>query len=254
MRNAIVHTANLKALVSAAHSLLYRSPATPGIGVVWGDVGLGKTTGARHICLTQDDAIWVEAMPDWSPLWMLNDIASELGAQRAARREKSFAAIAGALREQPRAIFIDEADRLCRRPDLVESLRAIHDRTAAPTVLIGMRMLPGAVRGMPQLRSRISTWVEFRPCDLADTRLLVAGLSEIEVADDLVSAIHRSAGGAARGVAIAVERLERFAVRTGRRRLALADLPAGFQFRFSPPPTNYTEAAPAGPARLLRAG
>jgi len=232
MRNAIAQTSNLKRLLQAAHGLLFRSPGTPGIGLVSGPVGLGKTTSAKHICLLEA-AVWVEALPDWSPNWMLGDLAIELGAERAHATRVNFERVLGALRERPRAIFIDEADRLVDRLRMVETLRSIHDQTQAPLVLIGMSKLSRVVQSLPQLSSRVAQWIEFGPCDLRDVRTLATTLCEIELADDLIRRLHEETRGSARAIRVALERIERLARRRGKQRVGASDLPEGFEFAYA---------------------
>jgi DNA transposition AAA+ family ATPase len=207
--------------------MVHRTRGMPGIAMVWGKVGLGKTTATRHVCLVED-AIWVEAQDQWTPRWMTADIAEELGAPRARYTEDNFRAILAMLREHPRAIFIDEADRLVRRLYLTETLRAIHDQTQAPLILIGMSQLPRAIKSIPQLESRIAHRVEFQPCDLRDVRTMAETMCEIEPADDLIRELHRVTIGSARTVRIALERLENHARRRAQRKLKLGDLPDDF--------------------------
>jgi DNA transposition AAA+ family ATPase len=231
MKDKIVVIDNIRKLIGATEELLERAPNTPGIGLVSGAVGLGKTTAARHICLLHD-AVWVEAQPEWSPAWMMTDLAAEVGCGRFYSTQRNFEAIKRTLREFPRPIFIDEADRLCARMRLVETLRALHDATTAPLVLIGMSQLPTAIYAIPQVVSRLATAVEFEPCDLADTRLLARELAEIEIAEDLVKELHRQTGGEPRAIRIALQRLEALARRQRKNRLAKDDVPPSFQFVF----------------------
>jgi DNA transposition AAA+ family ATPase len=230
MRPTIAETSNVRRLRLATHTLLYRSPGTPGIGVVWGPVGLGKSTATQHTCL-MEDAVWVTAHPEWTPSWMCGDIAVELGADRRRSTRENFANAVGALRKLPRAVFIDEADWLVERRlqlQKVETLRALHDATQAPLILIGMNQLPRAIKALPQLESRVAHWLEFLPCDLRDVRTMAETLCEIELGDDLIREIHRATGGSARSVRLALERLEMLSRRRGKRKLQTADLPEDF--------------------------
>jgi DNA transposition AAA+ family ATPase len=230
MRDLIAETSNVRRLSNATHALLYRSHGTAGIGLVWGPVGLGKTTATQHVCL-MEEAVWVTAHPDWSPAWMFGDIAVELGATRSRITRENFANAVGALRERPRAIFIDEADWLpTGRPHLqkVEGLRALHDATQAPLILIGMSQLPRAIKALPQLESRVAHWLEFTPCDLRDVRTMAETLCEIELSDDLIREIHRATAGSARAIRLGLERLENLARRRAKRKLQFADLPEDF--------------------------
>jgi DNA transposition AAA+ family ATPase len=231
MKNEIVQISNFKKLQTAAHGVIHRSPGMPGINLISGDVGLGKTTCARQVCL-DEQGVWLEAQPAWTPNWMLGDLALELGAERGWSARLNFERATAALRADPRAIFVDEADRLAgrRRYDVVETLRAIHDQTQSPLILIGMKQFPRAVRTMPQLDSRVAYEIEFLPCDLKDVRMLAEELCEVELADDLIRQMHEATAGCARRIRIALERIENFAKRNRKHRVALNDLPENFQF------------------------
>jgi DNA transposition AAA+ family ATPase len=115
---------------------------------------------------------------------------------------------------------------------LAETLRAIHDQSGAPLVLVGMSQLPRAIKAVPQLKSRVADWIEFLPCDLRDARTMAEALCEIEVADDLVREIHQKCGGSARKIRTALERVERLARLRTKRRIALGDLPDGFSLTY----------------------
>jgi hypothetical protein len=110
----------------------------------------------------------------------------------------------------------------------IEGLRALHDATQAPLILIGMSQLPRAIKALPQLESRVAHWLEFTPCDLRDVRTMAETLCEIELADDLIREIHRATVGSARTVRLALERLENLARRRAKRKLQLGDLPEDF--------------------------
>ena len=161
---------------------------------------------------------------------MYSTIAVELGAAKQRTTQRNFEAVVGALRESPRAIFIDEADYLAQKVHLVESLRAIHDATSVPLILVGMAALPAAVKMLPQMSSRVAYWLEAAPCDLRDTRLLCEELCENEIADDLVREIQVRTKGVVRGICVALMRLERRARTSGKRVLHLADVPEGFEY------------------------
>jgi DNA transposition AAA+ family ATPase len=232
MRESIAQISNLRRLVNAARTLMHRSPGSPGIGMVWGPVGFGKSTATRHICLIQD-AVWKEALPDWTPNWMLGDLAVELGAGRRHNSQLNFENVVGALRQTRRAVFIDEADRLCRKLHLVETLRAVHDATDAPLILIGMKELPNTVSRIPQLESRIAHWVEFKSCDLADTRTMAAELCEVTLDDDVIAQVHQASGGSARSIRVALERIERLADRAGLKRVRWRDIPSDYDLTYA---------------------
>ncbi|MFA5598315.1 MAG: ATP-binding protein, partial [Pusillimonas sp.] len=61
MKTAVVSTKNIGRLVEASQALLTRTPGTPGIGLIFGKSGLGKTTAtAWFVC--QCDGVYVRAL------------------------------------------------------------------------------------------------------------------------------------------------------------------------------------------------
>ena len=58
-------------------------------------------------------------------------------------------------------------------------------------------------------------------------------LCEIALADDLIKTVHEITAGSARGIVIALSRLESLAHRRGKKRLRLADIPERFSFTYS---------------------
>jgi len=230
MKEKIVEISSLRALRNLTRAISARSYGSPGIGVVSGEVGRGKTCATQFVCLAED-GIWITAHPESSPNWLYGDIAVELGAARRATTRENFSNAVGALKARPRAIFIDESDFLVSgtpRLQKVESLRALHDATQAPLILIGMSQLPRAIRALPQLERRVAQRLEFQPCDLRDTRLMADELLEIELSDELVREIHRATAGSANSIHIALERLENLARRRVKRKLHLSDVPEDF--------------------------
>ncbi len=194
MKSKTVQTTNLRALIRAHQQILSRSPGQPGIAVVHGAAGFGKSTAVLWLS-NECNGLQLEASPLWSPRWMLSDIIKELGGSPPYLTQGRYEFIIESLRLDPRPIFIDEADRIARSEVLVETLRAIHDRTRAPIILIGMDQFKKRAAMRPQLHRRIVKEVEFKAMTIEDARLLARELCEIEIQDDLVADLKERSRG-----------------------------------------------------------
>jgi DNA transposition AAA+ family ATPase len=223
MRIKTVETGNLNAL-ARAHEVAtgLREQGKPGIEIVHGLSGLGKTTAIIFVA-NECDGVMIEAKPIWTPRWMLSDIMRELGAAPSNRSQEIFEFIVRDLKRNPRPIFIDEADRIAAREILVETLRAIHDATNVPFVLVGMDQFKRRAALRPQLARRVCREVEFKPATLDDARLLARELCEIEVADDVIVELHRRAHGSIGLLIGALGDAEKTAKKQGAKIVNLAD-------------------------------
>jgi hypothetical protein len=105
--------------------------------------------------------------------------------------------------------YFDETQRLLKG-GLIEIARDIADMTGAVVVMVGMSDFPRRIARWPQLLTRISTWINLKPADVEDTRLMARELCEIELADDLVVALHKATGGSLRQIIVGLAQIERF--------------------------------------------
>lgn len=255
MKTRVVPIKNIFAMREAADALLSRSQGMPGMGLIYGPTGYGKTTATTWL-VNQVHGVYVRSMALWSPKTMLEAIARELDIDV---RRLTLAGMAGAivqrLAETGRPLFIDEADYLVDSKRLVDTLRDIHDMSTSPVVLIGMSGIDRKLRGHPQLTGRMAQWVEFSGMDAEDVRMLADGLCEIRVADDCLDDLARRAtpkeGGAEiRRVVVGLGNIEQHARRKGLASIALADLPKGFDYFLGTPGHAITAAKSAAVRRL----
>ncbi len=254
MKTKIVPIKNIFRMKEAADALLSRSAGMPGMGLVYGDTGYGKTTGCTWL-VNQVRGVYVRAMSLWSPKSMLEAIARELDIDV---RKMTLAAMVETivlrLGETGRPLFIDECDYLVDSKRLVDTLRDVHDMSASPVILIGMTGIDRKLRGHPQLTGRMAQWVEFTGLDGDDVRLLADGLCEIRVGDALLADLTRRAsppGGGAeiRRVVVGLGNVEQHARRRGLTACDAADLPKGFDFFLGSP-----GHAPASTAAVRKLG
>lgn len=249
MKTKIVPIKNIFRMKEAADSLIIRSFGMPGMGLIFGHTGFGKTTGCTWL-VNQVRGIYVRAMSLWSPKTMLEAIARELDIDvRGMTLAAMVDQIVMRLAETGRPLFIDEADYLVDSKRLVDTLRDIHDMSTSPVILIGMTGIDRKLRGHPQLTGRMAQWVEVQGLDADDVRMLAAGMCEVGVDQDLLDDLSRRAspvgsGAEIRRVVVGLGNIEQHARRRGLTKVGLADLPKGFDYFLGTPGNTAEKAAP----------
>ncbi len=229
MRSKIVPISNVARLAEAGEALLNRTAGMPGMGLVYGASGLGKTTGVAWLA-TRQHGVFVRALATTTPSSLVGSICKELDINRSASNVDTIERIVEKLAESERPLFIDEADYIANQSRLVETLRDIHDLASVPVILIGMKNLRKTISTRDQLAGRIAQWVEFQPATLDDVRTLARDLPEVEVADDLVQRLAEATKGTVRLVVVGLGRIEQFARARGLHKISAADWPKGADF------------------------
>lgn len=219
MRTTVVTTKNIGRLVEASQALLTRTPGTPGIGLIFGKSGLGKTTAtAWFVC--QCDGVYVRALSTWTPASMLQAILKELDMSPVRNRCASMVVqIAEALRVTGRPVFIDEFDYIIEDKKMTETLRDIHDISMIPIILIGMEGAKRKVQLREQFVNRIAQFVEFKPTDYEDCKRLATELCEVEVEEELLKKLFVDSKGVVRLIVIGLDAIERRAKTLGVQRI-----------------------------------
>lgn len=210
MKYHLVPVKNVLKLRSGLDALRNREAGIPGLGLLYGKPGTGKTmTLAETVANT--DAIFFRANSTFTLGTLLDAICQSLKVSVHGKSFEKLATICQMLRDQPRAIIVDEGDYLLRDPRMLEVLRDIHDIENVPVLLVGMADIDTKLIRRPQFSRRITQRIKFEPCDLADTRLVTETLCEVEIAEDLLLSMHKATQGVLGLVVPALAGFERFA-------------------------------------------
>jgi hypothetical protein len=213
-------TTRLMAAVSATENR--GAPETSWV-LAQGEVGYGKSRAVARLAVAKD-GIFVRAKAEWTPLWALHDIGSELGLQRLHRKEPMLTAIVEELRRtQPRILAIDEIDYAARKFEVLETLRDITDISECVLLASGMKGASALIRRYPQIYDRIYETVTFGAATVDDIKLMCAKLCDVKIADDLAAHIQIRTGGKLRNVMNALGRIEAYGRKARTNKITLDD-------------------------------
>jgi DNA transposition AAA+ family ATPase len=207
-----------------------RSSHLPGMACFYGPSGYGKTKSATYGA-NHSSAFYIELNDTCTRKSMCQMILIEVGLPDLARKASvpdMVNAIQARLAETgDRPLIIDEADFLLKK-NLIDTVRALHDKSGAPVILIGEELLPQKLKAHERAHNRMLNWVAAQPCDLDDTALIAErlGLASqaggVKIGKDLVAAIHKASGGRIRRVLVNVEQIVNFARATSKSQIDLA--------------------------------
>ncbi len=221
MKNKTVEVKNVVRTQHMFETLLTRSMITPGIGLIHGPSGFGKTTTVTYmfneLTVAGQQPLYVRCYATDTASSFLARVMTEIGSEPMYPLRKMVDFIVRAMNERALSLFIDEADHIVGQPKTMETIRDLYDSTEQPIVLIGMEEIARRISHRKQLFNRISEWVEFKAADLEDVFKFSQELLDerISVGEDLLEYIRQRSGGEVRRILIALEKVERAAIASG---------------------------------------
>ncbi|PSU49451.1 DNA transposition protein [Photobacterium frigidiphilum] len=207
MKHKIIPVKNVARLASAYQALEDRPFNTPGMGLVWGDSGLGKTTATTWL-INRCNGVYVRALALWNASAMIRAIAEELDLDTKGTRAALEMRVIEKLAETQRPLFVDEADHIVGNEQMMETLRDIHDLSTVPVLMIGMGQMRKKIARYAQLENRIMHWIEFAPCDHDDAVTMAKGMCEVEIQDDLLNELIAATRGEIRRLVVGLAQIE----------------------------------------------
>lgn len=188
MKRVFAKTQNVERFIAAMTRLHSRQEGIPGMALVFGEPGLGKTKTALW-WIAQNDGIFIRTKKLMTGRWLLEETVAELGEAPMRRTSDLYRQAVEQLLEKPRTIFVDEADYLAHDARVLETLRDIHDTTGTPIVLIGMDQADKKLARYKHLFDRFSEIVKFNPLTEVDIRMIADQLCEVRLSDCAVQYI-----------------------------------------------------------------
>jgi len=207
MKNVFVHTQNVKNFIAAMKET-EKAAGEPVLLVFYGQAGRGKTSTAQYFA-AQEGWTYCRYMKGWkrSELWMLQDLCFELAIDPIpGRRKSAFEAIQERLRQSPRPVLVDEADKMSE--DLLEWIRDLADTTYVPFVLVGEKLIMHKMQRERRVWSRTIRAVEFGPITAKDILFFARQASDISLTANQAEMLRKASDGDFRLVKRDVRRLE----------------------------------------------
>lgn len=180
MRRNFIRTSNIKRLQAGLVAVAERGAPEARIVLIEGSVGLGKTGALQYIQKQiKPEGVYVRALANWTPRWMLRDIARVLRVPvNSTSCQAHFDAVSAGLMETGRTLLVDEFDQVARTMKLVETLRDLADTTETAIVVSGAPGIENALGRARQVTSRVASVVRFRPMILEDIQALAEACTD----------------------------------------------------------------------------
>ena len=205
MKNVFVHTTNVKNFMDAMKEA-ERVTAEPVLLTFHGEAGRGKTSAARFFA-AQEGWTYVRALRGWSELWMLQDLCFELRVDPVPKQKKRcFEAIKMRLYQSPKAVLIDEADKLS--DNLIEWVRDLADLTFVPFALIGEKLVMRKMQKEKRVWSRTLRAIEFGPITTKDVLFFAKQAADMTLSADQSEQVRTGTEGDFRLVSRVIRKLE----------------------------------------------
>ncbi|WP_022944630.1 AAA family ATPase [Pseudoalteromonas ruthenica] len=212
MKTQIAIVNNVVETQMMVESLSGRAYGVPGIGLIYGDPGLGKTTATAFV-VNRCNGIYIRATSGMSLAQLLRQVVKELSGPEYHSKELMLNYIVERMALESRPLFIDESDYLLNDKNTLESVRDIHDLTSCPVILIGMESVRRKLQRHKQFYNRISEWLEFKPATFDDLKTLVAAVVEPEISinEDLLQHLLEETDGEVRRIVTGLSKIEAMA-------------------------------------------
>ena len=196
---------------SLVTSLIERDKGIPGLALIFGPPGLGKTRFGIWLA-DKIGAIFVRALATATLRSFLQDLVFELGVQPMFRCSDLYRQARQALSENPRLVIVDEIDRLAASWQAIEMLRDLSDETGIPILMIGMEESERKLVRYRHLFYRMKSHImRFTPLSEADVRGFVDQVCEVQLEDSAIAEIYKVTGGRIGDIIAELYKAERIA-------------------------------------------
>lgn len=214
--------ANVGLTLAALGGAVNRPVHLPGLVVLYGPSGLGKSTAAS-LAATQLRAYYVQAKSSWTRKAVYQSILKDMGVVAAKTIYEMEEQVTMQLASSRRPLIIDEADHLLAK-GCIEIVRDIYEGSNAAILLIGEEHLPAGLERWERIHNRVLEWVPAQYADMDDASALrELYCDKVAIADDLLEHIHLASKGVVRRICVNLERVQQHALTLGKRDIALGD-------------------------------
>lgn len=199
---SVASIATLDLVATALEKLVGRNGDLPGLGVLYGPAGWGKSFCANTIA-NRERGYFVQMKSAWRGKALLEKIIFEMGMRAKGTVAQLLDQVCTQLAASRRPLIIDEFDHCTKSDALIEIVRDIYEGSRAAILLIGEEGLPHTLERWERFHSRVLSWVPAQPVTLDDAiKLASIYCPDISVGDDVVAHLVQIAGGSVRRVSV----------------------------------------------------
>lgn len=213
---------NITLAAGVLERAMNRSPNLPGIVVLYGLPGLGKTESALY-CANKFNGIAVELRSFFTAKNVMAAIVKEAGLVPGRTIVEMMDQLVEELRLSRRPLIIDEVDHIAEGKAL-QILRDIHDASQCALMLIGEDRLPEKLRRTERFRRRVLVWQQASTATERDAQQLARFYSSgVEIAEDLLKALYKASRANVARICVNIDEARDFGQTRGLKKVSLAD-------------------------------
>jgi len=202
----VVPLTNVGLLASAIERAQARPLGLPGLVVMYGASGLGKSVAAAFAA-NLHRAYYVECRDTWTKKAFLLAILREMGIAHGRTLSDMVDQVAEQLSRSGRPLIVDDVQYLLDKA-AANVLTDLYNASQGTIVLIGEERVPTSLARLERLHNRVLEWVPAQPATLDDLRNLAASsYPNLRIADDLLDDLRIAVRGCLRRVAVNLYRV-----------------------------------------------
>lgn len=181
-----------------------RPPHLPGIVVLYGPSGYGKSFAAAFAA-NAHDAYYIECKSVWTTKNLAQNILREMRIVPEGNVADMIALASEQLALSGRPLIIDEVDHIVQKKN-IEVIRDIYESSLAPILLIGEESLGIKLNKWERFHNRVLRWQQAQPSDLADAMLLARMYCpSVTIERDLLARIVEKTLGVTRRICVNID-------------------------------------------------
>lgn len=201
MTTKIAPLTNVGLLTSALNRAMQRPAGLPGLVVMYGRTGYGKSIAASFAA-NRHRAYYVECREAWTKKAFLLAVLREMSITPARTLSEMVDQIAEQLSRSGRPLIVDDVQYLVAKA-AANILTDLYNASQGTIVLIGEEHVPSALAKLERLHNRVLEWVPAQPAALDDLRELAESTyPNLCLADDLLADLNHQVRGCLRRVAV----------------------------------------------------
>lgn len=217
----IVPLTNVGLLSAAIERAQQRPIGLPGLVVMYGASGLGKSVAAAHAAGLHR-AYYVECRDTWTKKAFLLAILREMSVTPARTLSEMVDQVAEQLGLSGRPLIIDDVQYLLDKA-AANVLTDIYNASQGAIVLIGEESVVASLARLERLHNRVLEWVPAQAANLTDVkRLATESYPKLAMSDDLLADLAKATRGCLRRMAVNLYRVSSEASASGLDTITLA--------------------------------